>query len=443
MRLVLYSIVLAGVALAQQQPPKEHANGSTLEFGFEQRVRNENWNNLLDYSDRTDDEREQIRYRTRVWLKAPLSSNIDAFVGLNSETNQKMGKVNQLDEVVFETAYLDFKKLFVPGLTLRVGRQNIMKGEGFLLFEGNPGDGSRSIYFNAVNLGYTRGRSKIELIGILDPRQDRMLPVLNDCHKYLQDWDDQAVGAYFTRAQSKQTNLEAYYFYKKEVHDYLAKTNPQFQPDRHVSTAGMRLVRKVTPYWTLTGEIAKQWGAQHPNTPISAWAGYGYVTRSFNKPSKPYVLSGYWAFSGGDPSDKSRIGDWDPIFSRWPKWSELYIYSQVKEKGVGYWTNTGMWQNEFGLAPTKKIGLRFTHYHMTAFHPFPGSASMFGTGTHRGENLQARADFTFNKSWKGHVLYEEHLAGDFYSQHKNAYFLRFEMTYLFKQTLALHRGQDK
>ena len=64
-----------------------------------------------------------------------------------------------------------------------------MKGEGFLLFEGDAGDGSRSIYFNAVNLAYSWKKSKLELIGIMSPKRDRMLPRFNDQHKILQDWD--------------------------------------------------------------------------------------------------------------------------------------------------------------------------------------------------------------------------------------------------------------
>ena len=44
-------------------------------------------------------------------------------VGLNQETNQILtpDRPFQFDETVFETAYVDFKKLFVKGLTLRVG----------------------------------------------------------------------------------------------------------------------------------------------------------------------------------------------------------------------------------------------------------------------------------------------------------------------------------
>lgn len=170
-----------------------------VEFGFEQRVRNENWNNIFDFSDKMDDEREQIRYRTIFWSKIPLSSNVDFFASVNQETNQKMAKVNQFDEVIVDNAYLDIKKLFTKGLSLRIGRQNITKGEGFLFFEGEPGDGSRAIYFNAVDLAYSRRKSKLEFIGLVDPARDRFLPRIHDQRKVLQDWDDQGMGVYYVR----------------------------------------------------------------------------------------------------------------------------------------------------------------------------------------------------------------------------------------------------
>ena len=103
-------------ALTRAQQPKEEVPPRTIEFGFEQRVRNENWNNILDYSDGTDDQRNQIRYRTRAWFKAPLGDNVDVYVGLNQETNQWAypSRQNRIDEVVFENAYIDFKKLACP-----------------------------------------------------------------------------------------------------------------------------------------------------------------------------------------------------------------------------------------------------------------------------------------------------------------------------------------
>lgn len=437
----LLALAILAAPLGRGQQVAEPAPPRTFEFGFEQRVRNENWNNILDYSDQADDEREQIRYRTRVWFKAPLPADIDVVVGLNQETNQKMGKVNQLDEVIFDTAYLDFKKLFVKGLSLRVGRQNLMRGEGFLLFEGDPGDGSRSIYFNAVDLAYSWKKSKLELIGILDPKVDRFLPRIHDQHKLLQDWDEQAAGLYYTDTNHKDLSLEAYYFLKKEIRDTFAYTSPRIQPDRHIHTLGGRAVRRFQKGWSATGEFAGQWGAQHPDVAIRAWGGYGYLKKQFNTGWKPYVLGGWWGFAGDDPKTTGTYEGWDPLFSRWPKWSELYLYSQWKEIGVGYTTNTSMWQGEAGIAPRKWLAARATWYHMNAFQPSPGSPKIFGTGTGRGENPQVRVDFMPNPNWKAHVLYEAVLPGSFYKVQDPGYFLRFEVSYLV--TAKLTAGQFK
>jgi hypothetical protein len=432
-------LILFVLCLSAAGQPAGNGRKPSFEFGFEQRVRNENWNNILDYGDSQDDEREQIRYRTRVWMKAPVSSSVDFFAGLNQETTQRMGKVNKFDEAMVESAYLDFKRLFVDGLALRVGRQNLMRGEGFLLFEGTPGDGSRSIYYNAADLSYTRKKSTIELIGILNPTYDRFFPRIHDQRRQLQEWNEQALGVYYTGADIKNTGIEAYYFYKKEVNDCRPASNPQFQPDRHVSTVGARVVREITPAWRATGEYAAQWGAQHPATTIRAWGGYGHLRRTFRRAWRPYLQAGYWGLSGDDPATTNRVEGWDPLFSRWPKWSELYIYSFMRERGASYWTNLGMWQGEMGFSPRKGFDCRFTYYHMNAFHPFRGDQRVFGDGTGRGDNVQARLDFVLSPNWRGHALYETQLPGSFYRERRNGYFLRFELTFLIRATPGAER----
>jgi hypothetical protein len=420
------SFLVIAVALALRTAATAQEPGSA-EFGFEQRVRNENWNNLFDFNGKSNDEREQIRYRTRVWTRLPLTSSIDFNFGLNSESCQKFGQRNGLDEVVFETANLNFRKLFVQGLSLKIGRQDLTRGEGLILLEGTPGDGSRSTYFNGFDLAYTFRKSTVEAIGIVDPHADRYLPRIHDRRKPLTDWDEQAVGLYYTDRNLPKTAIEAYFFHKKEIRDRLAPNNPQFQPDRRIETAGARVVHKVDKHWTVTAEGAKQWGAQHPSTPISAWAGYGHVKRTFDTRWTPYLLGGFWALSGDDPSRRDRITGWDPLFSRWPKWGDLELYAGVPEKGVGYATNQKRAQLEAGVTPSKRLACRFTYYRVTAFHPFAGNPGVFGTGTNRGQNLQARLDFTIRPELRGHVAYETLLPGSFYAHRGRAYFLRFEM----------------
>ena len=391
-------------------------------------------------SDRVDDQRNQIRYRTRFFADAPLPWNIDLHVGLTQETNQKVGKDNCFDEIFFETAYLDFRRLGTDRLRLRVGRQNFWKGEGFLFSEGGPQDGSRAVYFNGFDLSYSLPKTQIELIGILDPKRDRFLPRINDQHRLLVDWDEQALGLYVTRNLRPGSSLEGYYFIKKELHDYRAASSPLYQPDRRVNTAGGRTVQRITPDLSLTGEFAVQRGMQHPGTPVRAWGGYGYAKRTFKSKLHPYVKAGYKALSGSSSPDHT--GDFDGLFSRGAWYGDLNLYSEMYERTVGYMTNTKMSEVEAGFAPSKRLSYKMLWEHMTAFHPAWASPATFGKGVHRGENVQARVDFVLNQHLRGHVDFETLMPGSFYTVADRAYFLRFEMIYQFTHRMSYRKAHQ-
>jgi hypothetical protein len=438
---LLVFILSQGILHAQTpqgQGSQDSGRRNAVDFGFEERIRSENWNQIVDYSDRLYDERRQIRYRTRFWVSVPFGSHVDVFAALNDEfKHQPTPKLTfNADEVIIENLYLDLKNIFLKGLSLRIGRQNLSRGEGFVLMDGNPLDGSRSVYFNAFDLSYSFRKSNLEILGVLDPSHDRFLPVIHSEKKALAEWDEQALGLYYTDRNHPHTGIESYYLYKKEVHDTRSPASRQFQPDRHLSTAGVRVLRKLGRGFETTGEYAYQWGRQHPNTEIRGWGGYCYVKRPFENRFKPYLLGGIWALSGDDPQT-SRIEGWDPLFSRWPRWSELYVYSQIHEKAVGYWTNTGLVQAEAGFSPAGPLDLRFTYYHMNAFHPFAGDPAIMGAGKRRGDLFEARADLKVSNSLKGHVLYENLMPGDFYSGGADGYFLRFELTWAFHRRIPL------
>jgi hypothetical protein len=187
--------------------------------------------------------------------------------------------------------------------------------------------------------------------------------------------------------------------------------------------------------------MATQWGAQHPNLTVSARGGYGYVKKTFGPNGRHYVLGGYIGMSGDDPATATKIENWEPLFSRWPKWSELYIYSQFRERAPSYWTNTGMWQAEMVYVPVRPVNVRLTYYRLQAYHPFNGNPVTFGTGTGRGDMPQVRVDYTPNKYWKFHGLYERLSPGSFYSIKSPSYFLRFEA--IFTYTASLKVGAKK
>jgi len=151
------------------------------------------------------------------------------------------------------------------------------------------------------------------------------------------------------------------------------------------------------------------------------------------------VLGGIWALSGDNPNTPNKIEGWDPLFSRWPKWSELYLYTLIPEKGVGYWSNDHFTQLEGGFSPWKPVQIRATWYHHDAFHPHSGTPVLFGNGTRRGDDIQLYGEFVINKHIKGHLLYDAFVPGDFYSGTTAGYFLRGEMSYSFKGSFAFHK----
>ena len=446
------ALLLSLPAAAPAQPVAPAAAALTLagrprvEVGFEERVRSEDWDNIVDHRAEADDERTQYRFRTRLWTSLAFGNRLEVVAGLNNENREIAVPEMSYNgrEVVFETLYADFR--LTPAWSLRVGRQNLMRGEGFVIFDGNALDGSRTAYFNAVNVTGAVGRSRLELLAISNPSTDRYLPVLNEAEdpaevQRLTEWDERALGAYLTSPLSPRTTLETYWLHKTESDDYRPATQPQFQPDRSLDAVGGRVVHDLGRGFSLGAEAVWEVGSQDalpgsggPKRDLRAWAGYARIRKAFAGPTKPSLSLAYIGMSGDDPAT-AEIEGWDPLFSRWPRWSELYIYSYAPETGVAYWTNTGMWEAELRLAPARPLALRATYYRMSAFHAWAAKGALFGPGTGRGDLFQLRADLALGASWKGHVLWEHLSPGDFYSGGDSGHFLRFEVTYTCRATL--------
>ncbi len=430
-----------GAPLSAQTP-----SGNSLELGFEERVRSEEWNNIIDHSDALNDGRLHYRMRSRLWATWNLGPDLELAAGIANE-NRKVVRPDVAyhgREIFVETLYAKYR--FNPAWTVKVGRQNLMKGEGFVLMDGGSLDGSRAGYFNALDLAWTFGNSTLEFLAITDPTRDKYLPGLNATDNpkelmRLNEWDEKALGLYYTGAPAKGTTIEGYYFYKTELQDYRAVSNPMFQPDRRLSTLGGRVTHALGQGWSVVGEVAGQSGTQeaHPNglvaaKTIGAWAGYARTKKAFEAPWKPSLALAYIGMSGTDPHS-SKIGGWDPIFSRWPAYSDLNINCMVPENGVAYGTNTSMWQAEVRLAPCPGLALRGTYYRMSAFQAPAAPSATFGTGRSRGGLWQVRADYQLNESLKGHVQYENLAPGDFYADRDPGYFFRMELIFTFKTRL--------
>jgi len=436
LRRVLSLFCLLGGSVAAQEP-------AALEFGFQERVRSESWDNLADHRQATADFRTQYRFRTRLWAVLPLSRDLTLTAGLVNE-NRKLARPDQAvhgREVAFETCYLDWR--MGTSWSLRAGRQNLMRGDGFVLMDGGALDGSRATYSNALDLIWTEGSWKVEGLAISNPFKDRFLPRINESEnpkerQLLNERDEAALGLYATWKQGGR-DLQAYAFHKTERHDIRPVADPLFQPDRRVETLGVRLSEDLGRGLSVMGEFALQFGRQQgrpgtaePSSAIRGWGGQARLTQTFELPARPELSFGWTGLSGDDPATATREG-WDPLFSRWPKWSELYVYSLVPEGGVATWSNLKAWEATLQARPTPRLALRASAFWLRAQQPLAGRGPLFSTGLGRGRILEFRGDLKLSDQWQGHMLYEKLDPGTLYAGHDAGRFFRVEAIYTFRK----------
>jgi hypothetical protein len=405
----------------------------SLEVGVEERFRYEHVNNLADHSDAAPDERVQWRFRTRVWMNAAFGDYVAFGLGLSNESRgQGIPRVPMtLDETVFSALWMDVRPH--PRVSLRIGRQTVMKGDGLIFHDGTPGDGARTDYINGLDATIRVGRTAtLEAIAAWNPSYDTYLPVVRDQHRRLIEWEERLAGVYYTAASKPGLRWQAYYVFKREQHDTRPATHPQFQPDRSLSTLGGRVDKASGTTWAFSGEWAMQFGTQVPNTPIRAWAATAGVQRPISAPWSPTFCAAAVALSG-DSGDTTAIERWDPVVARWPLWSEAIAQALAPEVGQAYWTNMGLLKAEVLLKPSSRTGARLTYYHIAGFHPFPGTPLIFGTGATRGDLLEARLDFSLDARLRGHVLYERFWPGSFYAGRTPGYLFRIELMATFQR----------
>lgn len=428
---VYFALLSSGILNAQH-------TGEALkwQWGFEERVRSEDWDDIIDHDVTRMDARTHYRFRTRLWGQLQKAGWSFA-AGLNNENRETTRPGNYPyngREVFFETLNLGYR--FSKEWAFTLGRQNLMRGEGFILMDGTPGDGSRSLYFNALDLVWTPRDAKLELMAIANPSKDKYLPVLNKIENptenRLVEWDEKAIGLYYTQNLGQGSQGEAYYFYKSES---MLETKPKFMRDRRFHTLGGRLLQPLGEGWSLAMEAAGQQGnirAQDAEgaRDIEAWGGYARLKKAFEASWNPSLSLGYIGLSGQDPRSTGQSTAWQPLFARWPKWGELYIYSQIPETRVAHWTNTAMWELEFKCKPSAKWDLRATYYKMAAYQPLAAApGDTFSTGENRGDVWQARVDFQPIQSLKTHFLYEYLKPGNAYHGRDGGYFMRFDVSW--------------
>ena len=401
----------------------------------------DNWTTLNESA--PNHERHFQRYRARIWGTVTPVKNLDINARLVWEPRviQKGPPTAGItgdyvwDEALFDNLSITAKKIADLPLTVSVGRMDIIKGDGWLVLDGTPLDGSRTIFFDAVRVIWEE--EKINTTFEVDYIQndddgDWWLNPFNETNQRLIEQDEKGVIFYVTNKSIDKTLIEGYYIYK---HDSPAV--PQ-GADGQTHTVGTRLKREFDANWEGRGEFAYQWGNQaFPSAMMShrAFALNSRVAYFFRDAKNSSVKAEYEFLSGDDPDSQNCNEAFDPLWGRWPQWSELYAYTDALERGrPGELTNLHRLGFGYETNPCKVLNFHANYHLLFADENSQrANAARFSNGgAFRGQLLEAKLSYKLSPHVTGHLVGEYFVPGNFYNENvlnDPAIFLRYELTF--------------
>ncbi len=437
---------------------------TTFKYGAAFRLRQEIWDDVvsLDTGNVATGgfpDRNFYRLRTQLWARADFNPKLGVYARLANEMKYFAGPFTAYkagndkpdpdrydpDELVIDNLYLDAKDVFGLPVDVRIGRQDFLGpdqyGEGFLIMDGSPADGSRTFYFNAAKLRWKiNAKNSVDFLYINDPRTDVFLPTMHpsvsgglfvDRKKLLTASREQAIVLYGRSKVTDNVTVEPYYMYKTEQ-SFGATAKLKLH------TLGARAAVALSGGWKFGGEFATQFGDYDGGKDRSGNGGYVFVSRKYDSVAlKPEFDLRFVYLSGDDPDSKDKVEAFDPLFSRNPNWNELIIYPLLNETAAlggggipGYWTNMEILKATVKLSFSPETSLALAYQYLWAPQKSGMTGALFGTGKQRGHLPTAILTHKFTKSIDGMLQVEYFVPGSFYSDNAdNATFIRLQLQY--------------
>jgi hypothetical protein len=436
--------LLLCASLAQAADPAPAWSG-----GADLRLRQEMFDNAIWLDDRNDDHKRGFqRYRARAWGQAAPTDNFQAhgrlmWEGRHYSTLDLPSTVPHDDTyngaLMFDSLYLRADKLAGLPLSLKLGRQDIILGNGWLVFDGTPFDGSRTIYFDALRTTHTRGDTTLEAILIHNDAKSTL--VLNNKDEDQIEQDERGLILHARNKWSPETGVEAFYIYKDNAKS-TGEAAPRwynngaaagsFADDGHTNAVGARIETRLSERWSLRAEGAYEWGKRVNGKPtdgdLRAFGVNGRLTRQIGGDWNQRAHLGYEFLSGDDP-DTSDNEAFDPLWGRWPQWSELIIYTYATENRIGEITNLQRLNLGWAAKVHPKAEVSLDYHALFADENTRCGGGYSCDDDFRGHLLTGWIRARFDKTISGHLVAEYFMPGDFYESPKNdnAWFFRAEL----------------
>jgi hypothetical protein len=325
--LVLMMLLLTVPALAVQMTVAEGeaSTGVKLDLGGDVRFRGYDFNNFWNFADSgvdpvsgksyDGDDYETYRLRTRIFTKVSVADNVSGYVRFSNQTyGENVGTGVNTDENVFaDNAYIDLTNLFGAPLDLRMGRQDLMYGTGFVIMDGESDAASTAFYFDGFKATLRMSKTaKIDAFYLKDEENNRAEISGGD--------DVNLMGAYFIgECPVMGGKQEAY---------ALNRTDDGI--DKDIWMGGFRLSRTFDSGLNYSAEAAYQWGDAYRNQVTGDMLdqralGYklevGYAVPTDSVKLRPFI--GYTSMSGDQETGDTDFEGWDVFYGGWPQFGDL------------------------------------------------------------------------------------------------------------------------
>jgi len=379
------------------------------------------------------------RYRFRLWANVKPMKDVEVNTRLVFEPRHYCNPPDKPDwryeEAIFDHLNVKLKNLLGLPLTVTLGRQDIIFGNGFLVLDGTPWDGSRTIFFDAVRMTYNLEdwKSVVDLIYVDQKSQaDRHIEPFGDKEEPLVEQDERGVILYVTNKSLPKTQVDGYVIWKHDraVCGGGGKFPPSWGNDADIITFGARVAGDITDRWKYRAEFAKQLGHKngHDVCALGANSRLAYFLK--DKLNNNFRVD--YQYCSGDRPGTDTDEQFDRVWARWPEFSELIVYPYAREHRIAEVTNLHRVAAGWSCNPCPKTEL-CADYHLlftdqNTFRDRPGFSQ---SGCFRGHLGSLLLKYKFNPHVSGHLLGELFCPGDYYDDSSNdmAAFLRYEIVF--------------